>query len=390
LTASEAAAAVVFIVRLDVLSRRASTGEPPPMPKSQPSQRRLLRQTVDWWEADRNRLFVIRAIAYLLLAGSIAGTIYSGITGVLPVWAATLYVFFAVQLVFMTFMYAIKHSSLEEVRRAVLEIRRGRLVQWEFERTMLAEFARFAACTSAGLDPTVPPPRTRRGRLIRSKPPVPAVVDKAQEVRELTRRALEARATPDPALTEPLQISFMAYSAETIIDLSREILAELDEQLGDDSRSLVTQAVAVRVLVRDTSDDHEWLVPLAENERDDEEYAADLRTRFRNVQRSALKEFEDGLKDIVPPRDVRFEVRGYRLEPLIKGIVFDGSEGMFGLYAIDELRDPDGWDYSGHAVDLCRVARGGEYFESVAFDFFSEWFEALWENDRYSHPLAHR
>jgi hypothetical protein len=359
------------------------------MPPSQPSQRRILREAVDWWEADRNRLLVIRCTAYLLLAASIVGTIYSGVTGVLPVWAATLYVFFAVQLVFMTFMYAIKHSSHEEVRRAVLEIRRSRLIQWEFERTMLAEFARFAACTTAGLDPTVPTSRIRRGRLVRSKPPVPAVVDKAQEVRELTRRAVEARVAPDPVLTDPIQISFIAYSAETIIELSREILAELDEQLGDDSRTLVTQAVSVRVLVRDTSDDHDWLVPLAENEREDEEYAADLRTRFRNVQRSALKEFEDGLKDIVPPREVRFEVRGYRLEPLIKGIVFDGSEGMFGLYAIDDLRDPDGWDYSGHAVDLCRIASSGAYFESVGFQFFSEWYEALWENDRYSRTLSH-
>ncbi len=351
---------------------------------------------MDWWESDRSRLVVIRIIWLLLFFFSVGGTGYAAWKGALPAWALTLYVFFAVQLVFMTFMYAIKHSGLEEVRNAIFRLRRHNLVQWEFERAMLAEFVRFAACTSAGLDPTSPPVRGNRRRLVRSKPPLPAVENRSEEARALIKRAVHARAKegsdseppPDVSRTGPVTIKFLAYSAETLIGLSRDMVAQLDDTLSEECR--LAEDLEVRILVRDLASDHGWLVPLAMDEREDVEYADDLRTRFRNVQRSALKEFEDGLREVLPPAQVQFHVRGYRLEPLFKGLLVDDCEGMLGLYAIDDLRNPTGWDYSGHAVDLCRVGDSSSYFETTALKAFRSWFDKLWDDDYLSRAVNHR
>ncbi len=356
---------------------------------------KLLRRAVDWWESDRSRLILIRIVWYLLFAASVSGTVYAAWKGALPAWALTLYAFFVVQLVFMTFMYAIKHSGLQELRGALFALRRQRLVQWEFERAMLAEFVRFAACTSAGINPTPAVSKPNRRRLVRSKPPLPAVENRSEETRRLIRQAVQARAThPDaagtaePSRKEPIVIKFLAYSAETLIGLSRDIVAQLDDTLSEECR--LEEDLEVRVLIRDISGDHDWLVPLAVNEREDAEYAEDLRVRFRNVQRSALKEFEDGLRDVLPPRQVKFDVRGYRLEPLLKGLVVDDREGMVGLYAIDDLRNPTGWDYSGHAVDLCRVTAGGSYFENTGLQMYNDWFDKVWEDDHLSRNVNHR
>jgi hypothetical protein len=354
--------------------------------------RRLLIRATDWWEEDRNRLGIIRFLAYALFLTSIIGTIYSGIKGALPIWAVTLYVLFAVELVFLTFMYAIRHSGKAEIRRAIFDLRLKRQSEWEFQRAMLAEFTRLTACLSAGIDPTMPDPHSRRGRLVVHKLPLPSV-DKHEEAKALIRAAVMrfvpeqnpagSNVTEHPRASEPdakrIDLQFIAYSSETLIELSRTMMSELDDILTSSDLRLDGVEIHVRILIRDTSPDTEWMIPLARSERADQEYAADLRTRFRNVQRSELKRFEETLKDLTSQRQVHFLVRGYQAEPLIKGIMVDGYRGMFGIYTVSDLQDPPGWDYSGHDIDFCRAAKDGNQFESAAAQFFNDWFELMWD-----------
>jgi len=335
-------------------------------------------------------------VAYILFAGSVAATIYSGIKGVLPLWAFTLYGAFAIQLVFMTFMYAIKHSGAEEIRRSLYSLRRERVTEWKFTSEMLAEFARFAFCTSSGLDPApLPPPGLTPRKLRQRKAPWPTVDISAQickDVRssleskiEEIRKARDENRRPDEK-SLLLELDFIAYSAETLIVLSREITAEIDDILqASDVR--FDGHVSVRVLIRDTTESSEWLVPLAVEEDKDIEYAADLRTRFRNVQRSALREFHEALKDILAPKQVDFRVRGYRVEPLVKGVLVDGSKGLFGLYTVSPLKDPDGWDYSGHAVTMCPCDVNGDFVQSTARKFLKDWFDMLWSSSGLTRSL---
>jgi hypothetical protein len=354
--------------------------------------RRLLVDVSDWWASDRNRLVTIRVIAYGLFLGSIAGTIYSGIKGALPLWAVTLYIFFAVQLVFLTFMYAIRHSGRAEVRRAQHDLRTRRVQQWEFERAMLAEFTRVSACLSAGISPDPEVVRQRRGGLVVQKLPLPSVDNKNQQSRLLLRDAvlvhlkpldqsddLEKAASARPLRSKSIEIDFIAYSSETLIELSREMSSELDDILADADGKLDDVDFHIRILVRDTSPEHEWLIPLARHESADEDYAADLRTRFRNVQRSELRRFEEALKNLTSPGQVHFSVRGYWTEPLIKGIMVNRTRGLFGIYTISGLQDPVGWDYSGHDIDFCLVDVGGSVFERTGANLFNDWFEVLWD-----------
>ncbi len=353
------------------------------MARSSKSQRRLLREASDWWDNDRNRLLVIRTTAYVLFAVSIAGTVYAGVNGDLPPWAMSLYVAFAIQLVFMTFMYAIRHSGEQELTRKIYTLRTHRVGQWVSERELLAELVRYAACSSAGVDPLQPAlgsnQATRRSR--KQKTPWPNV-NAAEVVCASIREAVEHQLSSPSAGTagnrEPIRIDFVAYSAETLISLSREILVELEE-IRDEKKTLEIP-VAVRILVRDTGEDSTWLVPLARDEARDIEYFDELRVRFRNVQFSALGEFEDGLAGILTPRNVDFTVRGYELEPFIKGLQVQRSGGVIGFYTVDELRNPEGWDYSGHGVPLCSMKSNGSYFEDLSASVFKRWFDEVWDD----------
>lgn len=360
----------------------------------QERERRLLRQAVDWWEADRSRLVIIRSVAYGLFLASVVGTVYAGIKGALPIWAITLYVFFTVQLVFMTFMYAIKHSGQEEIRRAIFDVRRARQAEWQFERASLVEFARLTACQSAGLDPTIEELPSRRGRLMHARMPLPALASKEAEARRLVNAALASpgagestnHSREEGADGDNLELKFVAYSSETLIELSREMVAELEDVL-ESREDRFRGEVTVKILVRELALEHQWLIPLAKDERADIEYADDLRTRFRNVQRSALKEFEESLKELIPPKQVHFAVRGYGAEPLFKGLLVNETEGMIGFYTISPLKDPDGWDYSGHGMDFCRISTGGNPFERAAAKMFNEWFEEMWD-ERHSRSVS--
>jgi hypothetical protein len=335
----------------------------------------------------------IRILAYGLFFGSIGGTIYSGITGVLPLWAVTIYVFFAIQLVFLTFMYAIQHSGRAEIRRAMFDHRLRRQGQWEFERGMLAEFTRLTACLSAGISPVPTAYRPRKGGLIVQKLPLPAVENKNLEARALIREAVEPYLAQDEkkeaglASGEPpprggskrVDLEFIAYSSETLIELSREMTDELDEILSFSPVKADDIDFHVRILIRDTSPDREWLIPLARHEHSDEEYSAELRTRFRNVQRSELKRFEETLKNLTSPGQVHFAVRGYWTEPLIKGLMVNSTKGMFGIYTISQLQDPPGWDYSGHDIEFCSADIEGTPFQKAAATSFNDWFSLLWD-----------
>jgi len=187
-----------------------------------------------------------------------------------------------------------------------------------------------------------------------------------------------------------LSIDFVAYSAETLINLSRDISAEIDDVVQESvqgAHAPYEGLIRIRILIRDTTEGYEWLVPLATEHEKDREYATDLRTRFRNVQRSALKEFQESLKDIISPKQVDFHIRGYRLEPLVKGVMVDRSKGIFGLYTVDDLRDPEGWDYSGHAVTMCPCDKNGDFVQATCADFFRRWFELLWDNNQFTKSL---
>jgi len=357
------------------------------MPYQPHKQGKYIYAFATWWETDRNRLAIIRFVAYALFAASVAGTVYSAIKSVLPTWAVTLYAAFAVQLVFMTFMYAIKHSGEEDIRHALYLLRAERVAEWKLERDMLAELARFAFCTSSSIDPGNSLSSASPRRLGARKPIWPPV-DTRKEVCRLTRQALEtkianiedARVNDRPPAESDLllQIDFIAYSAETLISLSRDVTAEMDDLLQGSTR--YEGSIRVRILVRDTSESSEWLVPIALDQHRDVQYASDLRTRFRNVRQSALREFEESLKVLFSPKQVHFHVRGYRTEPLIKGILIDGVEGIFGLYTIDELKNPDGWDYSGHAVTMSPCNIAGDFVQSTAAYFYKVSFNQLWES----------
>lgn len=364
------------------------------MPRDTSRDRSLLRATAAWWETDRHRLRLIRTVAYLLFIASIAGTVYSGIRGVLPVWAITLYAAFAIQFIFMTFMYAIKHSGEEEIRHSIYALRRERVPEWQFQTEMVAEFARIVFCTEHRIDPAPPTP-TGLSQLRQRKALWPAI-DSTAETCKYARAALEEKLNNIQAVqTEKrppsdeslaLRLDFIAYSSETLITLSREVAAELDDVLQSTGTRYDGQII-VRVLIRDTSDSSQWLVPLAIDEEKDGEYASDLRTRFRNVSRSALREFQESLKDIFSSKQVDFRVRGYRLEPLVKGVLIDAKKGVFGLYTVSPLKDPDGWDYSGHAVTMCPCNVEGSFVESTAAGFLKSWFDLLWNSSHLSRSL---
>ena len=347
-----------------------------------------LHAAANWWDADRNRLRIIRSLAYGLFIASAAGTIYSGVKGVLPTWALTLYATFAVQLVFLTFMYAIRHSGAEDIRHSKYSLRRERVVQWNLEREMLAEFTRFAFCVSNSINPLTPMITTATHRRLGSRKPVWPAVDSTKEVCLYAKEALTHKLTeidnakqssqrPDERHLS-LELDFLAYSAETLINLSREVTAELEDVLQTFPKYDGT--VRVRILVRDTTETSDWLIPLALDEERDLEYARDLRTRFKNVRQSALKEFQGSLKDIFQSKNVDFRVRGYITEPLIKGVLVDGERGVFGVYTVDELKDPEGWDYSGHAVTMCNCDIAGDFVQSASALFFKKSFNELWDS----------
>jgi hypothetical protein len=365
------------------------------MPRQQ-RQRNLLRAAAAWWDSDANRLLVIRTIAYGLFAASVAGTIYAAVKGVLPIWAVTVYVAFAVQLTFMTFMYAIRHSGAEEIRRSIYDLRRRNLPEWQFERELLAEFARYAFCTAHGVDPSPPRPPGPPGRRARqARTPWPQI-DTSTVACSLVREHLTSKLDRQPDASRPgnrptddeltLSIDFIAYSAETLINLSRAICDEIAEV--QDERARFEGSIRARVLIRDNRDEVDWLVPLATDQLSDTSYGRDLRTRFRNVQRSALREFQESLKDLTSPRQVDFRLRGYHVEPLLKGVMVDRTQGLFGLYTVSDLKDPEGWDYSGHAVTLCPCDVNGDYVSALAAGMFNRWFDQLWENEQLTRSIA--
>src|SRR5664280_3273257 len=153
-------------------------------------RRRALLQVVDWWESDRSRLLIIRVVAFGLFVASVAGTVYSGVKGFLPAWALTLYAAFTVQLVFMTFMYAIRHSGKEEIRKAIFDLRRSRIEEWRFHHNALAEYARLTACQAASMDPSLVEISNRRMRRTHVKAPWPAVPSKELEARRIVHSEL--------------------------------------------------------------------------------------------------------------------------------------------------------------------------------------------------------
>lgn len=353
------------------------------MTRSTARDRRLLDQAVEWWDSDRTRLVVIRVLAYGLFLASVAATVYSGVRGSLPAWAITLYAFFSVQLVFATFMFAIRRSGQEEIRRALFELRRERVPQWLLERAMLAEFARIAACLAAGTAPGDPRPSGTAAPKPRSGKSAFPSVDMS-EVGRLVLRRTEARREGEGS--GPLTIDFVAYSFETMLVTVRDVAGQLASAapLPDGFE------VQVRILLRDLSEDADWLVPLAANELADIQYAANLRTRFHTAQDSTLEEFASLLAAVLPPGALHFDVKGYRFEPLVKGILVDRSDGVFGLYTVSALHNPVGWDYSGHAVECGRARLDGNPYERAAAFYFREWFSAVWDDSRLSRPRYHR
>jgi hypothetical protein len=369
------------------------------MPQQQ-RQQSLLRTVAVWWESDSNRLRVIRVNAYGLLAASVAGSIYGAIRGVLPIWAITIYVAFVVQLTFMTFMYAIRHSGAEEIHRSVYELRRRNLPAWRFEREMLAEFAGFAFCTSHGIDPGPADLARRSSHRLRQAhipwPQVDAVAEACRYVRE--QLVVKMGLTPDSVYTstsdnnvdQVLLIDLIAYSAETLINLTRGICLEIDDVQREiqGNEASFEGKIRVRVLIRDHRETLEWLLPLATDILNDSSYSHELRTRFRNVQRSALREFQESLIETTSLQQVDFQVRGYFTEPLIKGVMVDRSRGLLGFYTISDLMYPQGWDYSGHAVALCPCAIDGDYVSALSTSLFNRWFDKLWESEQLSRAIG--
>src|SRR6185437_9238653 len=110
-----------------------------------------------------------------------------------------------------------------------------------FQRDMLAEFVRFAFCTAHGLNPAMPQiPDPKASRLRPRKAPWPAV-DSEKAICDYVREALKSKLQGIAAATAKagpvqdsdliLELDFIAFSAETLITLSREICGEIDEVL---------------------------------------------------------------------------------------------------------------------------------------------------------------
>lgn len=358
------------------------------MTRDNKRQRRVLLQVIDWWDNDANRLRVIKSVFWIMFLGSISGTLYAWSKGSLPAWAISAYVTFATTLVFATFSYAIKYTGELEKQSFLYSIRSDQIEQWRFERDVLLEFARYCACDTFGH------PWSEADNLLRGS--VRSTVrrggwprvDAADVLRKDIRSCLNPGAPVNaPPLGAALELDLVAYSSETFIELSREIVGEIEVARRVDG---FDGPVHVRVLTRDTSDESDWLVPLTREQRRDGEYRDELSIRFTNVRKSALGEFEDSLKDVLSPDQVEFQVKGYRLEPLLKGILVNHQKGVFGLYSIDDLRSPKGWDYSGHAVAMCRADIEGKGFESLAGRFLAEWFDGVWSDNHRAHVLQYR
>jgi hypothetical protein len=386
--------------------------------------RRILINAMDWWQDDRTRLRTTRILIRLLFFASIAGTVYSGVKGALPIWAISLYVFVAIELVYMTFLYAIRHSGRLEITRAIYDLRVQRVKQWELERGILGEFLRLTACHCAGIDP-VPHRQARRQRIASQPLPFPQF-NVSDEISRMVRRSFgrflpqavrylegddnRQLATGDAPLTtaavenvqrpsdlmtlevfigpRTVQLDLIAFSAETMIEIGKRFTDELTLLLGAcDSETLQDVEVLVRILVRDTEPDETWLVPVTKIEANDAVYIEGLRDRFRMLQRTFVSKFEDTLRTLIEPSGhVDLKVRGYRLEPLFKGLLIDGIEGLMGMYAITSLHDPPGWDYSGHIVDLFRIDHDGTLFEKTAYEMFRQWFNYAW-SEEVSHTI---
>lgn len=352
--------------------------------------RKVLLEVANWWENDRNRLRVIKFIFWLMFGGSVSGTLYAWWQGALPAWAISAYVTFAATLVFATFMYAIKHSSDQEKRSFLYTIRKGQLPQWRLEREMLAEFARYCACHTSGVKWSAASevvPRNVRSKIATALWPTVNVASVLRgDIENIIAHIDTGGATAQVGPPDPgdLQLDLVAYSSETFIALSREIVNCIE---GLTKSVSWKGRVRVRVLIRDMADGYDWLVPVTREERRDNEYASELRVRFTNVRKSCLGEFSEGLKEVLAPDRVDFQVRGYRLEPLVKGVLVNRARGVFGLYGIDELRSPVGWDFSGHAVTMCRADSGGEGYDVLAARFFTEWFENVWKDHQVSRAV---
>lgn len=350
--------------------------------------RRLLTQVIEWWDNDVTRLRVIKVVFWIMFLGSVSGTIYAWWKGSLPAWAVSAYVTFAATLVFATFSYAIKYASENEKRSFLYSVRSDQVEQWRFERNVLLEFARYCACDTFGhpwaaTDNVIG--GTIRSKLTHATWPR---VNVGQILREDIRESVkDVHRTPSEAGFETIDLDFVAYSAETFIEITREIVAEIERTA---TQAAFSGRVRVRILTRDTSPGVEWLVPLTAEERRDVRYRDELSVRFTNVRKSALGEFEDGLRDVLAASRVEFQVKGYRVEPLLKGILVNKRKGVFGLYAIDELRSPKGWDYSGHAVAMCRADLDGKGFDGLAARFFNTWFEGVWSSTAFAHALTYR
>jgi hypothetical protein len=351
----------------------------------------FFHRAASWWERDETRLSAIRTLAYGLFFTSVGLTIYAGYVGTLPVWAFTVYIAFVVQLTYLTFMYAIKRSGDEDVFRALFSLRKNHLHGWRLEREMLAEFARFAFCTANQVDPAAIADSSGQRAKFR-KPPWPKI-DPTAEVCRYVREDLQAIIDGQSAGTGPerelgtLTMDFIAYSSETFLEMSRRICAEIEEIVGTlEGRSLPAR-VNVRLLVRDTQESAEWLIPLANDAESDRRYAAELRTRFNNVRRTVCSEFREALKDLASSRNVDFRVRSYRVEPLLKGVIVGRRRGVFGLYGIDNLKEPAGQDYSGQAVTLCACDAQGDFVFSTAANFLMRGFDDIWNNDQISRAI---
>jgi hypothetical protein len=357
-------------------------------------RRSFLRDAASWWDSDRNRLSLIRGTAYLLFVMSVGGTIYAGVTGALPAWALTLYAAFTVQLVFMTFMYAIKHSGVEEIRHALYTLRKQRVAEWQMERTMLVEMVRLGFCATHDLDPGEIAENLGK-RVVgqgRDRSVWPEV-NWQQQLHDMLCSAVSAHVHPEEIAEPPnelhhvdhatrvVELDLIYYSSETtLLDLTREFTTAIEDVIGKDPKRFHAR-LEVRVLVRDTSEEHAWLVPVADDEDDDIRYSARLRTRFTSARESHIVEFHDQLKELLPLREqLVFRARMYRAEPLIKGAMINRAEGAFGLYGVNYLTHPPGFDYSGHGVVHCPCRLDGSPTETAAAKFFNYWFHRLWED----------
>lgn len=351
----------------------------------------VLRDLAEWWERDRVQTTAMRLLVLGLFVGGVVLGVYANQEEV-PTWVFVVYANTVIALNYSMFMYAIKRNGEEEFQRSAYDLRKTHLQGWRFEREMLAEFVRFSLCTASGINPSRQNASNNApgGNLTLARRPWPAV-DANREICRYVRDDLEKMLDP-PSSQEPdrnasiLTLDLIAYSSETFVNLSRQICCEIADVMEAHAKT-PSMRVSVRVLVRETSERANWLVPVTTDREADRTYATELRTRFTNVRRSTLTEFRKSLRRLFQSANVDFQVRSYQTEPLLKGVIVGRRRGIFGIYTIDDLTWPSGYDYSGHAVTMSLCDEGGNAVQATAAHFLTRLFDELWDSDELSRPI---